>query len=295
MNLFKPMLACKLTKPESLKFPLLCSQKLDGIRATVQDGKLLSRSLKEIPNVNVQRLFSCLPNGLDGELIVGNPFAKDCYRKTDSFVMSDDKPVPTEQVAYYVFDKFSFHDFKDRLKFAEKDCEAANRQDVKLVTHITLKNISELDSLEAEMLARGAEGVMLRSLTGLYKQGRSTEREGGLIKVKRCIDSEARIIGFEELMHNENEALENELGRTQRSSHKENLVASNTLGAFVVVDLKTNVEFKVGTGFTAVERSNFFQRSDLVGKILKYKYFPIGVKDKPRHPVFVGMRDERDM
>ncbi len=87
---FRPMLASHCTDTSKLKFPILVSKKLDGIRATVQGGRLLSRSLKPIANENVQARFAGLPEGLDGELIVGDPCAPDAYRKTSSIVMSDD-------------------------------------------------------------------------------------------------------------------------------------------------------------------------------------------------------------
>src|SRR5712691_7907552 len=89
---FKPMLALsKLPDFRMLKFPLLVSPKLDGIRASVQGGQLVSRSLKPIPNKNVQDLFRNLPEGIDGELIEGNP-SDEPFRRTTSIVMSDDKP-----------------------------------------------------------------------------------------------------------------------------------------------------------------------------------------------------------
>ena len=90
---FKPMLAGTHSDVAKLIFPLLASQKLDGLRATAQDGVLLSRSLKPLPNKYVQELFKNLPQGLDGELIVGDPFAPDAFRKTTSLVMSDTKPL----------------------------------------------------------------------------------------------------------------------------------------------------------------------------------------------------------
>ena len=39
-----------------------------------------------------------------------------------------------------------------------------------------------------------------------YKQGRSTVREGYLLKVKTFLDDEATVVRFEERMHNGNEA-----------------------------------------------------------------------------------------
>ena len=111
---FRPMLAGTHTDVAKLIFPLLASQKLDGLRATVQGGVLLSRSLKPLPNKYVQELFGKLPEGLDGELVVGNPFAPDAFRKTTSLVMSDDKPLDffgDEELVYHVFDKFGSEGF----------------------------------------------------------------------------------------------------------------------------------------------------------------------------------------
>src|SRR5882724_6813110 len=94
MTYRKPMLAGTIESDhdlEKLHYPLLISPKLDGIRATVQNGILLSRNLKPIRNEFVQRHFSRHPfEGLDGELICGDPTDKECFRKTTSAVMSFD-------------------------------------------------------------------------------------------------------------------------------------------------------------------------------------------------------------
>ena len=65
-------------------------------------------------------------------------------------------------------------------------------------------------------------------------------------------------------------------------------------------DVKTGVEFReIGTGFTAQERADIWQdrriyAEDADAPLVKYKHFPSGAKDKPRHPVFLGWRDSRD-
>jgi DNA ligase-1 len=120
--------------------------------------------------------------------------------------------------------------------------------------------------------------------------------EGYLLKVKRFDDSEAEIIGFEEEQFNGNTAETNELGRTKRSTAKAGLVGKGTLGAFTVRDIHTGVEFSIGTGLTALQRGVFWQRRDeYLGKLAKYKYFAVGVKVAPRHPVFLGFRDRVDL
>jgi DNA ligase-1 len=104
------------------------------------------------------------------------------------------------------------------------------------------------------------------------------------------------VIGFEEQMHNANEAKTNALGNTERSSHQENMIPMGVLGALIVVDHKTGVEFNVGTGFTADDRAGIWKQRDVLhGKSITYEYLPYGVKDKPRHPVFLGWRMEEDL
>ena len=107
--LFKPMLAAKPDPAEldavlaKLPLPALFSPKLDGIRATVQNGRLYSRSLKLIPNLEMQKLWGRKElNGLDGELVVGSPTAEDCFNRSTSVVMSRNKPA--DDTTFNVFD-----------------------------------------------------------------------------------------------------------------------------------------------------------------------------------------------
>lgn len=164
------------------------------------------------------------------------------------------------------------------------------------VDHHEVHDEARLLHLEEHYVSLGYEGVMLRHPDGLYKHGRSTAKEGWLLKLKRFEDGEARVVGFTELMHNANEAKLNELGHLERSSHKAGKVGKQTLGALTVKDLKTGVEFEIGTGFTASQRQELWNVGDnLLGRVVKYKSQPTGVKDKPRFPVFLGFRDPRDL
>ncbi len=98
-------------------------------------------------------------------------------------------------------------------------------------------------------------------------------------------------------MHNDNVATKDKLGHTVRSSHKENKRPASTLGALVVRDLKTDIEFEIGTGFDDELRQKIWDnRVDWQGLTVKYKHFAIsGVKEKPRFPVFLGIRDKEDL
>ena len=284
MSTFKPMLASPADL-DKIPYPIYGSAKLDGIRAAVVGGKLLSRTLKEIPSRHIFNMLSQPQfEGLDGELIVGLATAEDCYRNTVSHVMADDKVFAFN---YYVFDVWTHSaPFAGRIRELNYRVVELNHPSIRPVGHTLLNNREELDEFEQLMVAHGHEGIMLARTDGSYKFGRATTKGGELLKVKRYLDSEARITGVQEEMHNTNEKQTNELGRGQRSTAKDGLVGKGTMGALEVEDVVSGIPFNIGTGFTAADRAKEWK----VGDIVKYKYFPIGVKEKPRHPVFLGMR-----
>lgn len=291
---FKPMLAATASDKALEKLlaqtPLIASPKLDGIRGVVRDGVLLSRSLKPIPNPFVQARFGRPEyEGLDGELILGDPTAEDVYRVTNGACM---RKTGEPDVKFWVFDSPGDEPFSKRLEITRgKVCLTDH---VMVLPQFVVTDMDHLAKYEEAALGEGFEGVILRHPDAPYKHGRSTAREGGMLKVKRFSDSEAMIMGMTELMHNGNEAKTNALGQTERSSHKANKVPMNTMGTLVVRDVVTDVEFEVGTGFTQADRQWFWKYWPL-GSIIKYKFFSVGVKERPRHPVYLGMRNPIDM
>lgn len=294
---FKPMLAAPIEDISKLRYPLYASIKYDGIRATMQGGQLLSRTLKPIPNKNVQKLFSHLPEGFDGELMFGDPAAKDVFQLTTSVVMSHNKQAAG--IRFFAIDQFSDKPFHTRAAAVYTQVFDMDDHNVEYVNQRQVHNEKELLEFELTVLETGFEGLIVRSIDGPYKEGRSTEKQGWLMKLKRFVDAEAKILGFFEEMENTNTATTNALGRTERSTKKEGMIGKGTLGGFDVIGINglfKNVEFAVGSGLTAEQKKDFWTgRQRLVGKVLKYKYFPIGVKDKPRLPIFLGFRDKADM
>lgn len=300
----KPMLADALEG--AVTFPVLASPKIDGIRCLiVDDGHLamaVSRSLKPIRNEFVQMLLSnTILRGLDGELCVGDAFAKDLMQRTTSGVMSaDGQP----DFTYWVFDKHNVaggYDHRSTLaidqivKWREATGVTEELARVRWLPQKLIINQAELDAFENECLEQGYEGVMLRRVTAPYKFGRSRNSDGALLKLKRFEDAEAVIIGFEEEMHNTNQAVKNALGRTERSTHAEGMVGKGTLGA-LVCRTPEGVEFNIGSGFTAAQRKALWANpTELIGQLAKYRHFAAGgVKIAPRFPVFIGFRDPED-
>lgn len=301
----KPMLAGKFPGVDKLRFPLYVQPKLDGIRAVVVGGKLLSRTLKPIPNAEIRAALERSEfEGFDGELIVGDPTAEDCYRRTCSFVMAEDKT--GEPWSFMVFDLWNHPGtFTARSSILALMSAATppymsfltGRESMKLV-----RDLDELNAAEAAHVAAGYEGAILRGPYSYYKFGRGNATNCDLLKMKRFEDFEAMIVGAVEEQHNTNEAKTNALGRTERSTAKAGKVGKETLGKLVCRRWNASTqavegpEFGVGTGFSADERRELWKIGyKLPGLLVKVKSFPVGVKDKPRHPVFLGFRDPIDI
>ena len=292
MTMIKPMLGIAVDTTK-LVFPIYASPKLDGIRVIIKDNQVLSRNGKPIPNVFVQSLLKSY-HGLDGELIVGHPTHPNVFQLTTSGVMSIEG---TPNVRLYVFDCWYAEGGIDaRYNEVLKITQNSSIVDIEVVPQIVINSLEELYKFEEDCLAKGYEGVMLRYPNAPYKNGRSTVKEGALLKLKRFSDSEAYILGMEPLLRNHNEPTKNALGHTERSSHIYNKVADDLLGALNVKDIHTGVEFSIGSGFTEEQRREIWNKQvELIGSIVKYKYFEVGIKDKPRFPVFCGFRDKRDI
>jgi DNA ligase-1 len=280
---------------------MLCTPKLDGIRA-IKQGRLLSRKFIEIPNEQIQQKYSWLPNGLDGELIlIENNWAGSGFNKTQSIVMREEPILDSEmyKVYYFIFD-YVMGDLKK--PYIERMADLADLQrccssvGIRYLLPKKIDNLDELIAYEQKCVDDGYEGVILRSPNSPYKLGRSTFREQYLMKLKRFEDSEAKITGFEERMHNENEKEKDNLGHAKRSSKLDGMVATNTLGSLNVTDINTNIQFFIGSGFDDELRKEIWDnQSKYLGALVKYKYQPSGAKDKPRFPVFLGFRDARDL
>jgi DNA ligase-1 len=318
-KLQKPMLAAKPDPKDleeiidALPYPMLFSVKLDGVRCTVQNGRLYSRTLKLIPNLEMQAAWGRPEyEGLDGEIIAGETFSQ-----TSSVVMSKNKPMG--DAVFHVFDTLDdVEPFSIRHANASLSVDGACfEQSVKLLRHTLIENATQLRKYEAAELKRRAEGVMGRARHGGYKHGRSTLKECGLVAIKRFVDAEAVVLDMFEQMENTNEKTVNELGRSKRSSHKAGKVGKGTLGGFVVAGLRKDLKptasqiqgilmaglrnaevFSIGTGVgltDKVRQELWHRRQDLVGKILKFRYQKIGTKDAPRIPIFLGFRSKEDM
>jgi DNA ligase-1 len=294
-----------------LKFPLLATPKLDGIRCLVINGKAVTRTFKPIPNdhirTTIERELGALT--LDGEILVRN---RTFNELSGDVRRSDGKP----DFYFAVFDML-VRAAADPLRLpyearmmvlrAEKLSDFCEK-----ILPVEVKDLTELQAFEEKCIEEGYEGAMVRTPGSPYKCGRSSTNEGYLLKIKRFEDAEALIIGVEEMMHNDNVATKDAFGRTERSTNKENMRPAGVMGKLVCK--MGAIVFEIGTGFTAADRLTIWNSymSELraaakagptrqtlcpapVGRMVKFKHQPSGADLKPRFPVFLGFRDDWDV
>ena len=303
----KPLLAARLegTDVKDLKYPVAATPKFDGLRCLMIDGKAVSRTFKPIPNRYIRTMLEkFLLDGMDMELVMAGYPQTGTFQETSGNIMREDgKPNFLACVLDWVAPSWGLeHPYFDRIDSVEDWWDRSRHTIPFAVTVVTPKlinNASDLVDYEQEMLAAGFEGIMARDPNGRYKCGRSTVREGILIKIKRFESMEAKVMSVEPLMHNTNEAGVDNFGRTKRSTAKVGMVADELMGKLIVEGINGDyqgITFEVGTGFNAEQRKQFWQnRKQIIGKVITITYFPQGIKDKPRFPVFHGWRDKIDL
>jgi DNA ligase-1 len=234
-------------------------------------------------------------DGMDGELIVGDKNAPDVFNQSTSGVMRiEGEP----EFTFWVFDRWhptaTWLERYAYLVNLDRDDRLPLR--VEVLEHFPVEEMFNIDEFERDMLAQGAEGIMLRDSDAKYKCGRSGTKTPELQKVKRFVDNEFEIIGWEPKYTNTNEAKTNELGRTERSTAKEGMVALDTMGSLILCTSKGDT-FSCGSGMTDAIRADLWERREtLMGQLAKVKYFDVGTGyNVPRFPVLVGIRHKYDM
>jgi len=278
--------------PEKAKYPYLVTPKIDGIRFIMINGVAVSRKLKPIRNEYLQKLLQKhLPNGVDGELTSG-----DTFQQTTSGIMTiKGEPEFKVWIFDYVNPEYTYILPYYLRMFELTDLPITNELNYEKLIGTNVKNHSELISVDKIYKDSGYEGTMLRDPNGTYKFGRSTVKENILLKMKSFIDDEGLLVDVLEKMSNQNELGTDELGHAKRSSAKNGMVPMNTAGSLMVQG--SYGLLKVGSGLDDDMRDYIWNNKEsLIGtKFVKYKFFPYGVKNLPRHPVFIGFRDPDDM
>jgi DNA ligase-1 len=302
----KPMLACDWDEAK-LEFPMLASPKIDGVRGLNLGPGLTGRSLKPHANRFTTSFFSCdHTKYLDGELTASaDPTLSELCRLTTSKLNTVEG---TPAIYWWIFDcimpgtpYWQRLDESRRHVYSlqnntDEDIRALGDR-MRVVEAHPVHSLRDLYKAEAHYLDLGYEGLILRDPDGLYKYGRSTARGGQLLRIKRFVEEEAVVTGIEEGRQNGNEAVVNALGKTERSTHQENMVPNGQVGTILARVVKTGQDIRISPGcMDHAERVHFFHHpEEILGRTVKFKHFDKGVKDVPRFPTFQSFRADSDL
>ena len=277
--------ANKQPNTSEINYPVLVSGKLDGVRGCVQNGTLVSRSLKESHNRHVAKLLgNPMLDGLDGELCLPGKDFNDFNKNQSAFMTQSGEP----KFVFHVFDDMS----QDMVTYTRK-LNVSNRVDylkqhgfpVEYCTQHMVFREEELLKLYDDYRDKGYEGLIIMDPKGLYKHGRSTLNQGISLKLKPCEDSEAVITGFEVVQHNMDAG---------NSKKKENLYDGVRAGK--IIAKWGDQTIYIGTGFDHDSAWVWWNNPEkFIGQIVKFKYMELTPYGMPRCPVFLGIRSPEDM
>jgi DNA ligase-1 len=293
-ELWNPMLAAE-GELGKIKYPKIALPKLNGVRGCNQKGLLLSRSKKPIPNLYTRKLFSIQElTNFEGELVVGDFAHEEVFSISTSGVMSKDG---TPDVVWHLFDMFHpTLPFYRRLEDLYDMVKDSSIERIAAVESKVMNSDAELQAYADWALTQGYEGLVLRDPMAKYKNGRSTQGEGGFMRFCPWFRSEATILSIVEGQVNQNESVRNELGYLKKSSHKENMVGSGQAGSVRVRDLVTGIEFNMPVPTDKLQKEMWADKAKYLNAIVKYKFKPsVIVGGKPRFPIYEGIRHSDDM
>jgi len=280
------MLAVNAGNIETICYPVLASPKIDGVRCLITPEGVQTRNGKPIPNRFAAGLLEKARQAklfFDGELVcLGEDRKMLDFNTTSGLLRKVDTSAEYLHVNLLVFD--NLHPDAICLPFSRRILHCQTQLQglitdfgfIQLVPQVMCSSAAELAEFEEYCVGEGYEGVMVRDPQGPYKHGRSTVREGYLLKVKRFADAEGTVAGFEE----------------QYSVTGD---PKNTLGA-LILDTPFG-QLKVGSGFTEeLRREIWLYPAKYIGQLVTFKYQPSGMKDGglPRFPTFKGFRMEED-
>jgi len=265
------------------------SEKLNGVRGTFFEGKIISRQGKEFAGLahivsDIGRLFEDADDFvLDGELVRKNLEGltdNENFRIGTGLLGQDD--ADKSSIRFVIFDFLPKDEFKqgqsslkyrERLAALMKLRENINELNLTSITTVevlyTGDDQSKIDSFLDIMVKEDKEGLMLNR-DSEYK----CKRHNGILKVKRFYTVDLRVVTLEEGS-----------GRL-----------SGTLGAFVV-DYKGN-SLNVGSGMTDEQRASFWNlRDELIDRVIEVKYKEESSDKKTgqfslQFPIFVSLREE---
>ncbi|MEP7706606.1 DNA ligase [Paraglaciecola sp. 25GB23A] len=233
------------------------SEKLDGIRARWDGSKLLTRNGNVI-HAPMWFIADFPSETLDGELWI----ERQRFEQTASIVLRNTPSDDWQIIRFMLFDLPAHEgNFTERLTQLQLLVEQANSPYLHLIPQGKLANKKLLLAKLDELVAQGAEGLMLHHQEAYYQDGRSAS----LFKLKKHQDAEAKVI-----------------------AHLPGKGKYHYMLGALLVELDDGLQFKIGSGFTDLQRQN----PPPVGAYITFKYYGLTARGIPRFASFLRIKPE---
>ena len=227
------------------------SEKLDGIRGYWDGNALYTKSGKKLsPPTGFIKNFP--PFALDGELWS----KRQDFEAVQSKVLKHDSQ--WEEISYNIFEVPQAEgNFFTRLDRAKEWFKKHPNRHVRIIEQHVCKNTKSLNNYLDDIVAKGGEGVMIKDPALDYIAGRTA----AILKVKKAQDMEGTVI-----------AINYKEGSTELKS--------------LTLKLDSGVMFKLGNGFSDIQRNNALP----VGTVVTFKYYGFTKLGKPKFASFMRVR-----
>jgi DNA ligase-1 len=237
------------------------SEKLDGIRARWNGSSLITRNANIIfaPAWFVKNFP---PHTLDGELWL----ARNSFEKTASIVLRKTPNTDWQNIKFMLFDLPEHKGtFSQRLTEMQLLVDAVASPYLQAIPQFKLTNQRLLMLKLDELVAQGAEGLMLNHHAAYYQDGRSAN----LLKLKKYQDTEAKVVAH----------------ISGKGKYK-NMMGSMLVELVELGVFENGLQFKIGSGFSDMQRRD----PPPVDTIITFKYYGLTAKGIPRFASFLRVK-----
>jgi DNA ligase-1 len=285
---FRPMLATIYSEKTKMT-DFIAQPKLDGVRMNVymkdDEMRYVSRAGNDINNfVDLKNVFELnkIPENIiiDGELGCFGKNPEVSFQEVVGLIKRKDgkEDFKEEYITYVVYDiydttrpELTFTERWEVLKSIISSFEQGNNVKVKLCCkkEIVANTTQKIENALDDYLEAGYEGLILRHPNGIYEVDK---RSKYLVKCKKFIDFEFKIISFKEGRGNDHHTI------------------------VFVCETPEGKTFSVRPAMTRDKREALFYRaietpSLVLGKMLTVKYFEMSPANIPRFPIGISIRD----
>jgi DNA ligase-1 len=302
---------------DTLRYPVLASHKLDGVRFLMFDGKMYSRNMESLHPAVTKRFQPIIEAAdktgvcLDGEIWAhGLAFNKIVSAMAD-FEMCVD-------LRLHIFDILTVEEryaekpwtpFRHRIEQYVDWCSRYDSEshDIVAVQQCDCNNAGQVLTLQQQAQKDGWEGLMLKCPNSVYAHRRVTAKKNEFWKLKFWDTINCVIVGFKQMRQLTDEAKSmnaerSALGRLKRGHRQDDRETVNRIGS-VEVEVIDGQVFESGTRFYAGWSSDapdvraamtWDNREQFLGKNAEVVYQGHGSKDKPRMGRIVRLRPDLD-